>query len=180
MSERELFEAFVMSDPEHPADSCQRQSDGEYLYTEVQAAWVAWERRANLSAPQPQPIESAPKDGTWIQVWVGLRGRWEIAQHVGNDIWEARDKNWCWASGELTHWLLLPPPPGTQPQGCPKCEEMRKALEKIREKASDWIVLDQDEMEDALCSIHSESEAALSTLKKQEEQPLTLKGGKQS
>lgn len=57
-----------------------------------------------------QPIETAPKDGTWVLLssagWT--HGQWEIAQ------WSAYAE--CWQTYDTailgaTHWMPLPAPP---------------------------------------------------------------------
>lgn len=54
-----------------------------------------------------RPIETAPKDGTEILVWLSW-GDYEIT------LWE--NDRWTWedrlsSQPEPTHWMPLPPPP---------------------------------------------------------------------
>lgn len=60
-----------------------------------------------------QPIETAPKDGTEIDVWDkwGFRipcVRWEVTF-----LWWAQDDGPCVTDDELSHWMPLPAPPLT-------------------------------------------------------------------
>ena len=64
-----------------------------------------------------EPIETAPKDGTRIDLW-------SRSERVPNARWDARRKAWVhdWlgdfdsidevrVDGNPTHWMPLPPPP---------------------------------------------------------------------
>ena len=60
-----------------------------------------------------QPIESAPKDGTWILTWTrditNMEGPWLVVRWNG--------KEWVDAVAgfyEPTHWQPLPAPPETR------------------------------------------------------------------
>lgn len=68
-----------------------------------------------------QPIETVPKDGTYIMLYgtqephemISLQGR-----HVFSGYWDRIDQYFCstgstWAGPfyECTHWMPLPPPP---------------------------------------------------------------------
>ena len=65
--------------------------------------------RADLS-PQWQPIETAPKDGTWVLIWCGWVGhpRSSAFEHGSwqNLPWVANSKDY-----NPTHWMPLPAPP---------------------------------------------------------------------
>lgn len=65
--------------------------------------------RADLS-PQWQPIETAPKDGTWILIWLDWIGH-PMSSAFDNGSWQ----NLPWvANSKLynpTHWMPLPKPP---------------------------------------------------------------------
>lgn len=70
---------------------------------------------AALLAQRWQPIETAPKDGTWILVshpaWTD--GKWEIAQWSQySECWQTYDTG---LTGLMppTHWMPLPSPPET-------------------------------------------------------------------
>lgn len=78
---------------------------------------------AQLAALEWQPIESAPKDGTSIILYVA----WRI---VGEARWQGdgHDEGWWWAgtdpgdynadkiSSQPTHWMALPEPPMSEDQ----------------------------------------------------------------
>lgn len=65
-----------------------------------------------------QPIETAPKDGTWIDLWIPSRGR------APDCWWHVNDEDrGCWVQryaetvdnsfeieGEPTHWIKIPKP----------------------------------------------------------------------
>lgn len=60
-----------------------------------------------------QPIETAPKDGTyilgtWIDAESNYRNIIKIAYHTGYCIW---DSNCHWPKCEPTHWMPLPEDP---------------------------------------------------------------------
>lgn len=69
-----------------------------------------------------QPIEMAPKDGATIAIFCYNGERWnEVFWHRGFERWAMR-----WAGpggmrgviipdGQPTHWMPLPPPPGSDP-----------------------------------------------------------------
>lgn len=78
------------------------------------------------AAQQWQPIESAPKDGTWVLLWdarheVAVSGRWwheptmdtPSGYEPGWDGWSADDDLLVWddPTSQPTHWMLLPAPP---------------------------------------------------------------------
>lgn len=62
-----------------------------------------------------QPIETAPKDGTWVLLgWFELPGMPRCGV-----LWHSRDNRWCDvhhvlhnAQSPPTHWMPLPDPPG--------------------------------------------------------------------
>ena len=88
-----------------------------------------------------QPIDTAPKDGTWILVWGGETdeyGEWDKHEEVFMnrpvvahwrlpDKWESEEGYWQFANydggyfgdfskdHEPTHWHPLPPLPEAQP-----------------------------------------------------------------
>lgn len=75
--------------------------------------------RADL-VPQWQPIETAPKDGTWVLVSV-----WELGPDVASARWDGSLWNMC-IVGEYfdgtpefsnpTHWQPINPPPAIPPE----------------------------------------------------------------
>lgn len=102
------------------------------------------------SVPQvPQPIESAPKDGTPILVrcphgWYAATWFWDYqpdCPDAGISWWYVDDNKhgpFPLRGASPTHWLPLPPPPGeVAPQVCPNCEEMRRKLEAIN-RHTNW------------------------------------------
>lgn len=98
---------------------------------------------ALLSAPAPpslslspeeretwQPIESAPKDGTLVDVWLGNADPEECEFYCGSKDYR-RSTGWRYQHGRFrphvglmlpvvtvfpTHWMLLPAPPTTKEQ----------------------------------------------------------------
>ena len=76
-----------------------------------------WEQQADIQAYRSalalrgdwQPIETAPKDGTWIVLWV------DSEPLVAG--WNANDGDWRlrwnddWIQPPPTHWMPLPTPP---------------------------------------------------------------------
>jgi len=76
-----------------------------------------------------QPIETAPKDGTWIIVFGGITGDDEEDRSFAVAQWSnllnggTTDPRWmfAWYDGgyygqyyDPTHWMPLPPPPGDE------------------------------------------------------------------
>ena len=67
-----------------------------------------------------QPIETAPKDGTEVQIWAaewypraryGMRdGRDGWYEEYYNDDWRCYEKTPIY---EASHWMPLPPTPGS-------------------------------------------------------------------
>lgn len=81
---------------------------------------IRWEFSEDLAraaitayeAAQWRPIESAPKDGTWVLLWCGwcIEGRWfENGERVQNQ-W-SDDGMGVNPIFHVTHWRPLPPPP---------------------------------------------------------------------
>ena len=77
-----------------------------------------------------QPIETAPKDGTFVLLY-GIRSHWQGPRANGprpRKLGEpsVRQGHWSsglWQTGDLsrweapTHWMPLPEPPSTNPEG---------------------------------------------------------------
>jgi hypothetical protein len=70
------------------------------------------------------PIESAPKDGTEIDVWCWETAHEAIGQgyRVPNAYWSTFDEKWLFLGGgsigwahSPAHWMPLPAPPGRNP-----------------------------------------------------------------
>ncbi len=65
---------------------------------------------------QWMPIESAPRDGTVVDLWVDVpdwkKGRRYIDFHYSSDLgmW-GRDDGGLLYPTYVTHWMLAPPPP---------------------------------------------------------------------
>jgi hypothetical protein len=90
---------------------------------------AGWIHRSELE-PVPdqwQPIETAPKDGTNIDIWIGRERRtdvrWRMSQDSPNRVWwcelafdDWKDR-WIWSnlaqefSVSPTHWMPMPSPP---------------------------------------------------------------------
>lgn len=100
-----------------------------YDFADLASAAKCWNTRA--SAPPVgegwQPIETAPKDGTWIVAlvagaddrWEHLNGRAFVVRHEGKT---ASDYDLGWAlhpgfggvhESWFTHWMPLPKPPAS-------------------------------------------------------------------
>ena len=82
-----------------------------------------------------QPIETAPKDGTFMDLWIGGEFPrrepdcyWGLPDHCCGEMgslcdsdWHGLDKGWVGSynmpisdfDGGPTHWMPLPPPPAT-------------------------------------------------------------------
>ena len=76
-----------------------------------------------------QPIETAPRDGTWIIVW--RRCGNDYIRQIGEDHWRD-DLGGCWGRSNQdccpTHWMPLPEPP---PEAVEK-ESFAMELGKLR------------------------------------------------
>jgi hypothetical protein len=58
-----------------------------------------------------QPIETAPKDGTEVDLWVPDDGRFTNCWFM-DGIWlQTEDGNTYSTGGAPTHWMPLPQPP---------------------------------------------------------------------
>lgn len=74
------------------------------------------------SLPEWKSIESAPKDGSWIQGYCPRRGvtkvHWDICKFGPNrePLWKADTmlSNDSQRMDQPTHWMPLPPPPAEQ------------------------------------------------------------------
>lgn len=73
-----------------------------------------WRKRAE--ARQWQPIETSPKDGTVIDLWVPPRGR--MTDYRYDNEYSDSGGMWCKyhslvaiSDGRPTHWMPLPDPP---------------------------------------------------------------------
>ncbi|HYF89017.1 DUF551 domain-containing protein [Azospirillum sp.] len=75
---------------------------------------------APAAVPIWQPIETAPEDGTRIDVWskldervTGAKWHKDAWRYWGIDGFES----WAWVKvdGEVTHWMPLPPAPSASP-----------------------------------------------------------------
>jgi hypothetical protein len=63
-----------------------------------------------------QPIETAPKDGSWVLVWendTAINDKYHRAEvaHFINNRWETSDKTFVGA----THWMPIPVGPTAAP-----------------------------------------------------------------
>lgn len=66
-----------------------------------------------VPAPRWMPIETVPKDGT--EVWVYLAEREGLPAFQTRCAWHP-DAGWCACElREVTHWMPLPTPPEEQP-----------------------------------------------------------------
>lgn len=69
-----------------------------------------------------QPIETAPKDGTRIDVWA-YWAEGDNWSRSADAYWSVEDQDWMldrWLAGQyvtppkITHWMPLPEPPADQ------------------------------------------------------------------
>lgn len=80
-----------------------------------------WQAAQSASVPQWQPIETAPKDGTWVLLYQGehvFQGYWfNIIE--GHERWADHSASGCGGYVEAmpTHWMPLPPAPKPQKDG---------------------------------------------------------------
>lgn len=63
-----------------------------------------------------QPIETAPTDGTLIDVWVQPVDRSYPGRRIADTSWESERGRWhsmyfCPLDHEITHWASRPEPP---------------------------------------------------------------------
>lgn len=81
------------------------------------------------------PIATAPRDGTTIEVWNDVMGKWfkvkfETRRQCWINIMVSFDND-MHDDGAITHWRPLPPPPSTPP--LPEVfTQLGQALEKIK------------------------------------------------
>lgn len=110
---RARFEKWISSPPfELPIHRNGANSawPGDYGHYETQLAWCAWED----ATPKWKPIETAPKDGTFV-LCAGefdRPGDWRIKM----GYWDACDGDWYLfgASWNPTHWMPLPEAPNSK------------------------------------------------------------------
>jgi hypothetical protein len=65
-----------------------------------------------LANYQWQPIETAPRDGTPVDLWH------KVGARIPETWWDAEDCCWSCAmdDSEFTHWMPMPHPPQPAPQ----------------------------------------------------------------
>jgi len=65
-----------------------------------------------------QPIETAPRDGTWVIVYRPNAN--EYIRHIGQDHWRLDLEGGCWGGSpalcQPTHWMPFPEPPAESPR----------------------------------------------------------------
>jgi hypothetical protein len=82
---------------------------GGFVFVKLARDWHALAMRRD---PKWQPIETAPKDGTWVLVWenTGVNTKFSCADVARYNLGE-------WQNGEkcrvhhASHWMPLPTPP---------------------------------------------------------------------
>ena len=114
---------------------CQHFTVGEYCETKDEAEWLAAQLRIALTALQAgagdgwQHIESAPKDGTKVFVYVPGDSNYPTAAYYSSKEYfeteygdpDYMDEGWYWSFGypsdfheetiEPTHWMPIPESP---------------------------------------------------------------------
>lgn len=124
---RAAFEVWISAPPRGvsverlPDDYANPQIAGKYLSQTAGIAWEAWQA---ASVSPWQPIETAPRDGTPVDLWITLSGgnAFRMADcYWRNERWEYHSLPEYGHSMELcpieshwipTHWLPLPKGPG--------------------------------------------------------------------
>ena len=137
-AEREAFEVWAKTQGTPEQGWWFRQlPDGGYSSESPDAAWKAWKARAALAQQEAQgwqPIETAPKDGTVIDLWHEEFGReadcyWGLPHHCCGEMgslcdsdWHSLEPGWVGTCNEImspanayTHWMPLPPAPDADP-----------------------------------------------------------------
>jgi hypothetical protein len=89
-----------------------------YVRLDAVLALYATDTRQPQTEPGWQPIETAPKDGTWV---LAHRADWTLPENVqwhqgvNRGYWQTMDNGWVSASQQKTcgptHWMPLPPAP---------------------------------------------------------------------
>ena len=108
---REQFEAWATS--QHLP--IKRHRWGEYKVEDTEAAWEAWQA-ALRAAPEWQPIETAPKDDTPVDLWRPSCGGERLANmrrielSPGNVFYAAIESGYNCVR-DATHWMPQPSPP---------------------------------------------------------------------
>lgn len=76
---------------------------------------------AQVEAMGWRPIEEAPKNGTYIDLWdSSVKKRLTDCRWDGNNRWVRWDENafgvmaWCVVKGKITHFMAIPQPPGKE------------------------------------------------------------------
>lgn len=87
--------------------------------TDKAASFARTETEEGTVGEQWRPIETAPKDGTWVLLW------FDADEYAVSGAWmrPGRDyiAHWCafgrWTPGDApTHWMPLPAPPASEPR----------------------------------------------------------------
>jgi hypothetical protein len=94
-----------------------------------------------------QPIETAPKDGTIFDVWLGDAADDDVQFYCTEGT--RRSCGWSWERGKFrplgglsvgmpvfvvpTHWMPLPAPPGMSLHPCPRCGKKQPISDKCVE-----------------------------------------------
>ena len=118
-----------------PVPRARSKEDWVKVFLRVQDGTMSCRAAADLVLSEPvpaspdqwQPIETAPKDGTNIDIWIGRERRtdvrWRMSQDSPNRVWwcelafdDWKDR-WIWSnlaqefSVSPTHWMPMPSPP---------------------------------------------------------------------
>lgn len=105
------------------------------ILTRIDAALAATPadvpKPTHVEGEEWQPIETAPKDGTWILVWgedfdCPMSAQWSLLDiNPNSTTFENGWVGYGYIFHDLTHWMPLPQAP-TQPQDSVKGEENKK------------------------------------------------------
>ena len=112
--ERALFEAWAEN---NGYDLKMFYNKHVYMHSGAEMAWLVWQARADIARREAgawQPIETAPRDGTWF-VAACDDTKWNVLPRIVRfkdkyDRYPISDPGVVWTIAP-THWMPLPAPP---------------------------------------------------------------------